>query len=150
MRTTKSIQFPVSIDWAGGRLVRAAVPGKETIPIATPPEFKGTDPGVWSPEDFLVAAAASCFTVTFLALAERRGVTVHDIAVDGVGRMGLGEDGRLGFLSVDLSAHLVTDPGQEEAVVEAAMRAEQGCFVSQALSVPVRLETLVRVVAPAA
>ncbi len=150
MRTTKSIQFPVSIDWAGGRLVRAAVPGKETIPIATPPEFKGTDLGVWSPEDFLVAAAASCFTVTFLALAERRGVTVHDIAVDGVGRMGLGEDGRLGFLSVDLSAHLVTDPGQEEAVVEAAKRAEQGCFVSQALSVPVRLETLVRVVAPAA
>jgi organic hydroperoxide reductase OsmC/OhrA len=150
MRTTKTIQFPVSIDWAGGRLVRAAVPGKETIPIATPPEFKGTDLGVWSPEDFLVAAAASCFTVTFLALAERRGVTVHDIAVDGVGRMGLGEDGRLGFLSIDLSAHLVTDPGQEEAVVEAAKRAEQGCFVSQALSVPVRLETLVRVVAPAA
>ena len=150
MRTSKTLQFPVSIDWAGGRLVRAAVPGKETIPIATPPEFKGTDLGVWSPEDFLVAAAASCFTVTFLALAERRDLTVHDIAVDGVGRMGLGEDGRLGFRSVDLSAHLVTDPGQEEAVVEAARRAEQGCFVSQALSVPVRLETLVRVAAPAA
>ena len=150
MRTSKTLQFPVSIDWAGGRLVRAAVPGKETIPIATPPEFKGTDLGVWSPEDFLVAAAASCFTVTFLALAERRDLTVHDIAVDGVGRMGLGEDGRLGFRSVDLSAHLVTDPGQEEAVVEAARRAEQGCFVSQALSVPVRLETLVSVAAPAA
>ena len=150
MRTSKTLQFPVSIEWAGGRLVRAAVPGKETIAIATPPEFKGTDLGVWSPEDFLVAAAASCFTVTFLALAERRDLTVHDIAVDGVGRMGLGEDGRLGFLSVDLSAHLVTDPGQEEAVVEAARRAEQGCFVSQALSVPVRLETLVHVAAPAA
>jgi organic hydroperoxide reductase OsmC/OhrA len=149
MRATRSIHFPVSIDWAGGRLVRAAVPGKETISIATPPEFKGTDVGVWSPEDFLVAAAASCFTVTYLAVAERRGVAVHDVAVDGVGRMGIGEDGRLGFLGIDLSAHLVPEPGQEEAAVEAARRAEQGCFVSQALSVPVRLETLVRAVAPA-
>ena len=150
MRTAKTIQFPVSIDWAGGRLVRAAVPGKETIPIATPPEFKGTDLGVWSPEDFLVAAAASCFTVTYLAIAERRGIAVHDIAVDAVGRMAIGEDGKLGFVGVDLSAHLAVDPGREEAAIEAARRAEQGCFVSQALSIPVRLETLVRVAAPAA
>ncbi len=150
MRTNRNLQFPVSVDWAGGRLVRAAVPGKETISIATPPEFKGTDVGVWSPEDFLVAAAVSCFTVTYLAVAERRGVTVHDVAVDAVGRMGIGKDGKLGFLGIDLSAHLVTDPGQEEAAVEAARRAEQGCFVSQALSIPVRLETLVRVAAPAA
>ena len=148
MRTRKTLQFPVSIDWMGGRLVRAAVAGKETIPIATPPEFKGTDEGVWSPEDFLVAAAASCFTVTFLAVAERRGIAVHDVAVDAVGRMGIGEDGKLGFVSVDLSAHLAVDPGQEEAAVDAARRAEEGCFVSQALSIPVRLETLVRVAEP--
>jgi len=150
MRASRTLQFPVSIDWAGGRLVRAAVPDKGTISIATPPEFKGTDVGVWSPEDFLVAAAASCFTVTYLAVAERRGVTVHDVAVDGVGRMSAREDGTLGFVGIDLSAHLVTDPGQEEAAVAAAERAEQGCFVSQALSIPVRLETFVRAAAPAA
>jgi peroxiredoxin-like protein len=150
MRERKTLQFPVSIDWVGGRLVRAAVPGKEPNSIATPPEFKGTDEGVWSPEDFLVAAAASCFAVTFLAVAERRAIAVHDLAVDAVGRMGIREDGTLGFLGIDLSAHLAVDPGQEEAAVEAARRAEQGCFISQALAIPVRLETLVRVVAPAA
>jgi peroxiredoxin-like protein len=149
MKTTKDFRFPVSITWVGGRLVRADVAGKDTIEIATPPEFKGTDEGVWSPEDFLVAAAASCFTVTYLAVAERRGVAVHDIAVDGVGRMGL-EDGRLGFVGIDLVAHLVTDLGQEDAAVEAAKRAEQGCFVSLALSIPVSLETHVRAAVPAA
>ena len=149
MRATKDIRFPVAIDWAGGRLVRASVAGKTTIEIATPPEFKGTDPDVWSPEDFLVAAAASCFTVTFLAVAERRNVPVRDVSVDAVGRMGIGEDGRLGFLRIDLSAYLETDPGHEEAAVEAAKRAEQGCFVSLALSIPVRLETLVRTAAAA-
>jgi organic hydroperoxide reductase OsmC/OhrA len=150
MRSVKDLSFPVSVMWVGGRLVRASVPGKHSIEIATPPEFKGTDQGVWSPEDFLVAATVSCFTVTFLAVAERRAIPVHDVAVDGVGRMGIGGDGRLGFLGVDLTAHLVTDDGYEEAAVAAAERAEQGCFVSLALSVPVQLETLVRTATPAA
>jgi organic hydroperoxide reductase OsmC/OhrA len=57
----------VSIEWIDGKHVRAHVVGKAPIEIATPPEFKGEHPDVWSPEDFLVAAAASCFAVTFVA-----------------------------------------------------------------------------------
>ena len=150
MRTTKNLRFPVSVTWLDGRLVRAGIPGKPLLEVATPPEFKGTNPDVWSPEDLLVAAAASCYTVTFLAVAERRGIPVHDVGVDAVGRMGLGEDGRLGFLGVDLTAHVVTDAGREQAAIEAARHAEQGCFVSQALSIEVRLETLARAAATAA
>lgn len=149
MRTARDIRFPVQVEWEAGRRVRASVAGKPAIAIATPPEFKGTDAGVWSPEDFLVAATASCFAVTFLAVAERRGLPVHDVSVDAVGRMGLDENGRLGFLGVDVTAHVETEPGRETEAVEAAKRAEQGCFVSLALSIPVRLETLVRVAAAA-
>ena len=150
MMTTKSFRFPVAVTWLDGRLVRAGVSGKPSLEVATPPEFKGTNPDVWSPEDLLVAAAASCFTVTFLAVAERRGIPVHDVGVDAVGRMGIGEDGRLGFRGIDLTAHVVTDAGHEQAAVEAARHAEQGCFVSQALSIEVRLETLARAAATAA
>lgn len=148
MKTTKDFRFPVSIAWTGGRLVRASVAGKETLEIATPPEFKGTDEGVWSPEDLLVAATASCFTVTYIAVAEHRGVPVHDVSVDGTGRMGIGPDGRLGFLGIDLVAHLVTEPGHEEAAIGAAERAEEGCFISMALQIPVSLETRVRTSVP--
>jgi organic hydroperoxide reductase OsmC/OhrA len=88
VRTVKDFRFPVSTQWIEGRRVLASVDGKDGIEIATPPEFKGTDVGVWSPEDFLVAAAASCFVVTLLAVAERRGIPVRDVAVDAVGRMG--------------------------------------------------------------
>jgi organic hydroperoxide reductase OsmC/OhrA len=144
MRRARDITFPVSVTWVGGRLVRATAPEKRSIEIATPPEFKGTDIGVWSPEDFLVAAAASCFAVTFLAVAERREIPVHDLALDAVGRMGPGDDGRMGFQSVDLTAHVITDAGLENAAGAAALEAEKACFVSRALSVPVRLETVVR------
>ena len=150
MRTERSFRFPVGIEWIEGRRVRASVDGKPDVEIATPPEFKGTDVGVWSPEDFLVAAAASCFTVTLLAVAERRDVPVRDVQVDGVGRMGLRDDRTLGFLGIDLTARVETDPGREAELVELARKAEEGCFVSQAFSIPVRLETLVRVAAPAA
>ena len=56
----KEFHFPLSVEHIGGRRVAARVAGKQAIEITPPPEFRGTDPTTWSPEDFLVAAAASC------------------------------------------------------------------------------------------
>ena len=55
----KEFRFPVTIDWDGGRRTTAHVDGKPPLAIATPPEFRGTDPELWSPEDAFVAAAGS-------------------------------------------------------------------------------------------
>ena len=70
----KEFHFPLSVEWIGGRRVRAAVDGKHSLDVATPPEFRGTDPDVWSPEDLFVSAAASCLAVTLAGLAEREGL----------------------------------------------------------------------------
>jgi organic hydroperoxide reductase OsmC/OhrA len=143
VRASRELAFPVSIEWVEGRLVRASVEGKDGLDVATPPEFLGGIEGVWSPEDLLVAAAASCFAVTFVAVAEHRSVPVRGLAVEGVGRMAI-RDGRLGFVGVDLRAEIETDPEQLEPARSAARRAEDGCFVSAALEIPVRLEVEVR------
>src|ERR671936_1582483 len=74
MPTVKAHRFPVSIEWQEGRLIRASSPGKPDLEVATPPEFKGGIPGVWSPEDLLVAATAGCYTVTLLAGSGRLGL----------------------------------------------------------------------------
>ncbi|HVC86551.1 MAG TPA: hypothetical protein VNC40_03900, partial [Gaiellaceae bacterium] len=60
----KEYRFPVDIAWDGGRRTTARVDGKQPLRIATPPEFKGTDPDLWSPEDAFVTAAGSCLAVT--------------------------------------------------------------------------------------
>jgi organic hydroperoxide reductase OsmC/OhrA len=143
---TKSFDFPVSLQWAGGKRVRAYVGDKQMIEIATPPEFKGDSPGTWSPEDFLVAAAASCYAVTFVAIAKRRDVPFYDLALEAVGRIGPREDGSLGFLAIELAVELETDGGQIEAAREVAEHAERGCLVSQALGIPVEVELNVSVV----
>ena len=70
----KEFHFPLSVEHIGGRRVAARVAGKPPIEITPPPEFRGTDPTTWSPEDFLVAAAASCLAVTFTGLAAREGL----------------------------------------------------------------------------
>ena len=50
----KEFHFPVLVEWIGGRKTLARVDGKPSVEIAPPPEFRGTDPDVWSPEDFFV------------------------------------------------------------------------------------------------
>ncbi len=71
----KEFHFPLSVEWVGARRVAASVQGKPAIEITTPPVFRGTDPSLWSPEELLVTAAASCLTVTFSGLAAREGLT---------------------------------------------------------------------------
>jgi peroxiredoxin-like protein len=56
--------------WDGDR--RGLVSAEEieqSIGFSAPPEFQG-QPGLWTPEHFLVSAVAACFVTTFLAIAE--------------------------------------------------------------------------------
>jgi organic hydroperoxide reductase OsmC/OhrA len=150
MTTVMAFRFPVSIEWQDGRLTRGTVPGKPALEIATPPEFKHGIPGVWSPEDLLVGAAASCYTVTLLAVAERMHVPVHSLRVDGTGLAARREDGRLGFVSIELHAKLGTDEASIVTAERAAADAEDLCLVSASLDTPVRVHADVTAVSPVA
>jgi peroxiredoxin-like protein len=140
MPTVKAHRFPVSIEWEGGRLTTASSPGKPDLEVATPPEFKGGIPGVWSPEDLLVGATAACYAVTLLAVAERKGIELLELKVDGTGHVELRRDGRFGFVAIELVATIEVDATQRHAAEEAARYAKDVCLVSRALDAPVHLE----------
>ena len=144
----KQFRFPVDIDWDSGRRTRARVVGKRPLAIATPPEFRGTDPELWSPEDAFVAAAASCLAVTIAALAERDQVPLNHLAVHADGVVGRRDDGRFGFVRIDQLVELETDAGHEHAARALVARAEEGCLVSVSLDLPV--ETTVEIRTPLA
>ncbi len=150
MATIKAFRFPVSVQWRGGRLTRASARGKPELEVATPPEFKGGIAGVWSPEDLLVASVASCYTVTLVAVAERRGVPLHGLRVDGTGHVENRPDGRFGFVAIELHAAVETDADSLAAAEEAAHLAKELCLVSIALDTPVHVEIEVRALAAAA
>jgi peroxiredoxin-like protein len=139
----KEFQFPLSIDWVGERRVRAKVEGKPAIEIAPPPVFRGTDPATWSPEDFFVAAAASCLAVTFTGLAERAGLTYSRLHVDADGVCGRRADGHFGFTRVLLHIQLDTGPADAAKARRLVEQAEASCLVSASLDLPV--ETMIEV-----
>lgn len=143
---SREVHFPLTVEWVGGRRVSARVCDKRAIEVAPPPEFRGTDPTTWSPEDFFVGAAASCLAVTFTGLAERAGLAYTALRVDADGVCGMRDDGRFGFTRLELRLELETEADEVEARA-LAVKAEETCLVSASLDVPV--ETVIDVVGPA-
>jgi organic hydroperoxide reductase OsmC/OhrA len=150
MTVMKEMQFPVSVRWRGGRLARADARDKQSLEVATPPEFRGGLAGYWSPEELLVASVASCYALTLAAVAERREAPLIDASVSATGHMSRRANGRFGFTVIEIDAQLETVPGADEAVRAAARAAEQRCLISQALDVPVQVAVSVRTAAEVA
>jgi organic hydroperoxide reductase OsmC/OhrA len=141
----REFRFPVRIDWQGGRRTTVHVDGKQPVSIATPPEFKGTDPDLWSPEDAFVAAAGACLAVTIVALAEHERLPLRALDVQAEGVVGRREDGRFGFVRIEQRVSLETDDGHEDDARALVAKAEAGCLVSVSLDVPVETAVEIRV-----
>ena len=69
----KSFRYTTSLTWEKARRGNTSAPGKPQMEIGSPPEFKG-EPGVWCPEELLVAALNGCLMLTFISLAQSKGV----------------------------------------------------------------------------
>jgi organic hydroperoxide reductase OsmC/OhrA len=144
MSITKDFRYRVGVEWEDGRVTTVTSPDKPDLTVATPPEFKNGVLGVWSPEDLLVASVASCYAVTLVAVAERRELPLHELHATGTGHLTMRDDGRLGFVAIELTVRIATDAAVAEAMQRAAKHAERGCLVSMALDVPVHVELAVQ------
>jgi organic hydroperoxide reductase OsmC/OhrA len=138
----KEFHFPITIEWTGGRRVSAQVDGKHSVDVCPPLVFSGDDASTWSPEDFFVAAAASCLAVTFTGIAARAGLDYDSLTVDADGICGRRPDGNFGFTSLWLRLELETEAHPAEAR-RLAERAEKTCLVAASLDVPVETTVVV-------
>src|SRR6266852_7367098 len=68
--------------WSSGRTGLAKSSSTpNAIHFSAPAEFGGLE-GRWTPEDLLLAALASCFTITFHSIAEYSGFDYVDLQVE--------------------------------------------------------------------
>ena len=146
----REVRFPVEIAWEAGKRTVARVDGKPPLPIATPPEFRGTDAHMGSPEDALVAAAGSCLAVTIAALAEREQLPLHGLSVKADGVVGRRPDGKFGFVRIEQTVEVTTDADHEDAARALVAKAEDGCLVTVSLDLPVQTTVNVRALIEAA
>jgi len=140
MTTLKDFRFEVNASTLPRRRVRLTSDGKAPLEAATPPEFRGGTPGMWSPEDLLVAAVASCYSLTLEAIAVHRGIEFQYVDVRGIGHVTRRAEGRVGFVVIELAVDVTVAPGYEHEAERAAHSAKQACLIAHALEVPVELE----------
>jgi organic hydroperoxide reductase OsmC/OhrA len=144
MTTVKDFRYAVRAAQLPRKRVRMTASGKPPLEAATPPEFRGGTPGMWSPEDLLVASVASCYSLTLDALAKQREIAIRQLAVEGVGHVTRRAEGRIGFVVIELRVELDVEQGAEEGAERVARAAKQSCLVAHALAVPIELELTVR------
>ena len=73
-KTYKSYRYKAKTTWGTARRGTLSAAGKPNVVVGSPPEFKG-EPDIWAPEELLVGSLNTCLMLTFLALAQARGLT---------------------------------------------------------------------------
>jgi organic hydroperoxide reductase OsmC/OhrA len=114
--------------------------GLAPLAALAPVEFGG--PGDhWSPETLLTAALASCFALSFRALATRRQIGFVSLRCALEGRLER-EGGNSRFTAFTLRAHLQLRAGGDvDAARRALEHAKQGCLIANSLHATVQLES---------
>lgn len=139
---SKSYRYTTGVRWTGQRIGVSTCEGKPDIQVATPPEFKG-HPGIWSPEDLFVASANTCLMTTFLAFAERAGLTftAYESTADGVLEL---VGGGFQFTSIVLRPTITLKPGEDAGKAkELIMKAEAQCLISNSMKATVSVEPVI-------
>jgi organic hydroperoxide reductase OsmC/OhrA len=139
MRVVKLHRYGVRTFPLGeGRLALEA-PGKPRLEIAKPLE----DTKIWGPQELLTGSLASCFELTALAIARRRGVPIHAIRTDATGHV-QSKDGSSRFVAFDLDVDIETDEGCEAAAECIASCAREESPIARSIGVPIRLTVKAR------
>ena len=131
--------YHLDLEWTHGRSGRVRADGFPAVEFSAPPEFSG-EPGMWTPEHFLVAAAASCLMTTFLAIAEISKLPVNSYRSKGYGKLEKVPEEGYRFTEINLAPVIEVEPDDVEKALRVMAKAEKNCFVSKSLRAAVRVE----------
>lgn len=124
--------------------VELTSPGLPSLPAAAPAEFGG--PGDhWSPETLMAAAVASCFKLSFKAIARAAKFEWTSIRCDVVAVLDR-VDRVTQFTEFHQTVLLEVPAGSDEAkALRLLEKAERSCLVTNSLTGVTRLDATVRV-----
>ena len=135
-RTSASARYDSNVDLTS--------PGLPNLPAAAPAEFGG--PGDhWSPETLLAAAVASCFKLSFKAIARAAKFEWVSMRCDVVAVLDR-VDKVTQFTEFHQTVLLEVPAGSDEAkALRLLEKAERSCLVTNSLTGVTRLDATVRV-----
>ncbi|HML07145.1 MAG TPA: OsmC family protein [Xanthobacteraceae bacterium] len=143
-KSYKSFRFKNSLLWDRDRRGSLFTPGKREMEVGSPPEFKG-DPGVWCPEELLIGAVNACLMLTFIAIAQSKGLefVAYESAAEGLLE---NVEGKYLITEVTVQPSLVLKSQADLEAAKAIMnQVEQNCFISNSIKGKVSLAPQFRV-----
>ncbi|NOJ45405.1 OsmC family protein [Bradyrhizobium archetypum] len=142
----KSFRYKANTAWSSARRGTLSASGKPNIAVGSPPEFKG-EPDIWAPEELLVGSLNTCMMLTFLTLAQAKGLTPVRYESEAEGLLeNVGRKYRITEVMVRPRVSL-KDGGELERAREIMESVEAQCFISNSIKSKVTL-TAELVVAP--
>jgi organic hydroperoxide reductase OsmC/OhrA len=137
-KTYKSFRYKVKTTWSSARRGMLSAAGKADIIVGSPPEFKG-EPGNWSPEELLVGSLNTCIMLTFLTLAQARGLTPAGYDSEAEGLLE-NVEGKYRITEVSVRPRVVVETDAQLEVGRKTMEGvEAQCFISNSITSRVKL-----------
>lgn len=145
--TEEKHSYTTSLRWVSQRRGTLSSDGLPQIEVATPPQFPGGHPGIWSPEHLFVAAAEACLMTTFLAIAESSKLAFQEYSSQAEGILEKTEQGYQITRIIIRPRVLISDASAGERAKRIVEKAEQHCLISKSVKTAVSIE--VEIVLPA-
>ena len=137
-RAYKSFRYKAKTDWTSARRGTLSASGKPHIVVGSPPEFKG-QPDVWAPGELLVGSVNTCLMLTFLALAQAKGLVPVGDESEAEGLLE-NVEGKYRITEVAVRPHVTLKGTAElERAREIMDRVEAQCFISNSIKSEVTL-----------
>src|SRR5215471_11099521 len=138
MPTYKSFRYKANTSWSSARRGTLAAAGRPNIVVGSPPEFKG-EGGVWAPEELLVGSLNTCMMLTFLTLAQARGLTPVGYESEAEGLLE-NVDGKYRITEVTVRPRVsLNDEAELQQAREIMEGVEAQCFISNSIKSKVSL-----------
>lgn len=111
-----------------------AFEGGPVVPASAAPAYKG-GAGCIDPEEALVAAAASCHMLTFLAIAAKKGLVVDSYRDQAVGHMEKNAEGQIAITRIELNPEVRFggEAPDGEALERMHHSAHRNCFIANSI-----------------
>ncbi len=130
--------YKTSVDWKAGKIGETRCGGKPVIEVATPPEFGGPE-NIWTPEDLLTSAVATCIMTSALFFADRAKIQLRSYKSNAIGTLEKTEAG-LAITRITVTVSIELDNMEQEAATRKAVeQAEKTCPITNSLNCPVEL-----------
>ena len=121
--------------------------GKPSIEGSSAAAFHG-EVDRWNPEELFLAALAQCHYLSYLFVAERAGLVVHDYRCGAQAILEVEPSGAGQITRVTLTPQVSVDPGMGERASALHHEAHELCFIARSVACEVSVDDSVVEVSP--